>query len=117
MDEVTSSYLTALDELNTLTSTSYYNAAGQDLAARANQIADDVLSFLIKAYTMGIESASVMLDHEMTVDVDDMREAIFLGLFGRRYSWRQSISYGNTQGFVPAWGSGRVSLSDYLEYQ
>ena len=32
MDEVASRYLTALDELNLLTSTSYYQAEGQDLA-------------------------------------------------------------------------------------
>ena len=37
MDEVASRYLTALDELNLLTSTSYYQAGGQDLAARVNQ--------------------------------------------------------------------------------
>ena len=46
MDEVISSYLTALDELNVLTSTSYQMAGG-DYSARVNQIVDDVLSFLI----------------------------------------------------------------------
>lgn len=88
MDEVTSSYLTALDELNTLTSTSYYNAAGQDLAARVNQIADDVLSFLIKAYTMGIEGASTMLGHETSVNLDLMEAAIFLMIDGKTYADR-----------------------------
>ena len=67
MDEVVSRYTLALDELNVLTSTSYYSATGEDISARVNQIADDFLSFLINAYTMGIESASIMLDHEMSV--------------------------------------------------
>ena len=55
MDEVASRYLTALDELNLLTSTSYYQAAGQDLAAPVNQITDDIHTFLINSDTKGIE--------------------------------------------------------------
>lgn len=88
MDEVVSRYTLALDELNVLTSTSYYNAVSEDTTAMTNQIADDFLSFLINAYTMGIESASIMLDHEMTVDVDDMREAIFLVIDGKTFEDR-----------------------------
>lgn len=41
MNEVVSSYLTALDELNVLTTTSYRMADG-DSAARLNQIVEDV---------------------------------------------------------------------------
>jgi len=88
MDEVVSRYTLALDELNVLTSTSYYNAVSEDTTAMVNQIADDFLSFLINAYTMGIESASIMLDHEMTVDVDDMHEAIFLVIDGKTFEDR-----------------------------
>lgn len=88
MDEVASRYLTALDELNLLTSTSYYQAAGQDLAARVNQIVDDILSFLIKAYTMGIEGAAFMLGHELEVDIDQMEDAIFLVIDGKTYADR-----------------------------
>jgi len=88
MDKIISRYTLALDELNVLTSTSYYNATGEDIAARVNQIADDFLSFLINAYTMGIESASIMLDHEMTVDVNDMHEAIFLVIDGKTFEDR-----------------------------
>lgn len=88
MDEVASRYLTALDELNLLTSTSYYQAAGQDLAARVNQITDDILSFLINAYTKGIEGAALMLGHELEVDVDQMEDAIFLVIDGKTYADR-----------------------------
>ena len=62
MDEVISSYLTAFDELNVLTSTSYQMAGG-DYSARVNQIVDDVLSFLINAYALGIRNSGIMLDH------------------------------------------------------
>lgn len=88
MDEVVSRYTLALDELNVLTSTSYYNAVSEDTTAMINQIADDFLSFLINAYTMGIDSASIMLDHEMTVDVDDMHEAIYLIIDGKTFEDR-----------------------------
>lgn len=49
MEKVISQYTTALDELNVLTATSYTLAGGRDIAAKVNQIADDVLSFLINA--------------------------------------------------------------------
>lgn len=88
MDEVASRYLTALDELNLLTSTSYYQAAGQDLTARINQIVDDILSFLINAYKKGIEGASIMLGHELEVNVDLMKDAIFLVIDGKTYADR-----------------------------
>lgn len=77
MDEVISSYLTAFDELNVLTSTSYQMAGG-DYSARVNQIVDDVLSFLINAYALGIRNAGIMLDHKLSVNVDKMQDAIFL---------------------------------------
>ncbi len=88
MDEVTSSYVTALDELNLLTSTSYYQAVGKDLASRVNQIVDDVLSFLISAYTKGIEGAAIMLGHELEVNTDSMYDAIFLVIDGKTYADR-----------------------------
>ena len=88
MDEVASRYLTALDELNTLTSTSYYQAGGKDPADRVTQITEDVLSFLINAYTQGIESAEIMLGYELEVNVDLMEEAIFLIIDGKTYADR-----------------------------
>lgn len=88
MDEVDSRYLTALDELNLLTSTSYYQAAGQDMTARVNQITDDVLSFLINAYTKGIECAALMLGYELEVNADLMENAIFLVTDGKNFADR-----------------------------
>lgn len=88
MDEVVSSYLTALDELNTLTSTSYYTAATDDLNARINQITDDVLSFLINAYTKGVTAAAIMLGYDLQADVGKMEEAIFLVIDGKTYADR-----------------------------
>ena len=87
MDDVISSYLTAFDELNVLTSTSYQMAGG-DYSARVNQIVDDVLSFLINAYTLGIRNAGIMLDHELSVNVDEMQDAIFLLIEGKTFADR-----------------------------
>lgn len=85
MDEVVSRYTLAMDELNVLTSTSYYSAVSEDIAAMVNQIADDFLSFLIKAYTMGIEGAGIMLGHDLEVNLDDMEDAIYLVIEGETF--------------------------------
>ena len=61
MDEVISSYALAFDELNILTATSFYSADGEDLSAKIAQVADDLLSFLINGYTLGINNAAKML--------------------------------------------------------
>ena len=87
MDEVVSSYLTAFDELNVLTSTSYQMAGG-DYSARVNQIVDDVLSFLINAYALGIRNAGIMLDHELSVNVDKMQDVIYLVIEGKTFADR-----------------------------
>lgn len=87
MDEVVSSYLTAFDELNVLTSTSYQMAGG-DYSARVNQIVDDVLSFQINAYALGIRNAGIMLDHELSVNVDKMQDAIYLVIEGKTFADR-----------------------------
>lgn len=85
MDEVVSRYTLAMDELNVLTSTSYYSAVSEDITAMVNQIADDFLSFLIKAYTMGIEGAGIMLGHDLEVNLDDMEDAIYLVIEGKTF--------------------------------
>lgn len=102
MDEVTSRYVTALDELNLLTSTSYYQAAGSDLAARVDQIADDVLSFLIKAYTQGVEGAAIMLGYDLEVDVSMMEQAIYQSIDGKTYADRVAdhVLAGDLQGLI-----------------
>ena len=88
MEKVISQYTTALDELNVLTTASYELADKEDITARVNQIADDVLSFLIHAYTMGMEHASLMLGYAMSVDMDEMDEAIYLIIEGKTFEDR-----------------------------
>ena len=88
MEKVISQYTTALDELNVLTATSYKLAGGRDIAAKVNQIADDVLSFLINAYTLGMEHASLMLAYDLSVDVDSMRDAIYTVIDGKTFEDR-----------------------------
>lgn len=87
MDKVISSYLTALDELNVLTATSYRMADG-DPAARLSQITEDILSFLINAYTRGVQAASIMLDSEIAVDVEHMKQAIYRVIEGKTFADR-----------------------------
>lgn len=84
MEKVISQYTTALDELNVLTQTSYETAGGENVA----QIADDILSFLIYAYTLGIDHASLMLDYALAVDVGDMEDAIYLLIEGKTFEDR-----------------------------
>lgn len=84
MDKVVSSYLTALDELNVLTTTSYHMANG-DLATRLNQITEDILSFLINGYTLGIQAAASMLTTELDVNVDQMEQAIYQVIEGKTF--------------------------------
>lgn len=87
MEKVISSYLTALDELNVLTTTSYNIATG-DLATRINQITDDILSFLIKAYTQGVQAAADMLGTELNVSVEAMERAIYQVIEGKTFADR-----------------------------
>lgn len=87
MDEVVSSYTLALDELNILTATSYYTADGE-LSARIDQITDDLLSFLINAYTLGTNNASIMLGYDLSVNIAKMQEAIYLVIDGKTFEDR-----------------------------
>jgi hypothetical protein len=88
MEKVIAQYTAAMDELNVLTQASYEQADGEDTQVKVNQIADDVLSFLIHAYTMGMEHASLMLAHDLTVDIEEMHEAIYLIIEGKTFEDR-----------------------------
>ena len=101
MDKVVSSYLTALDELNVLTTTSYQMANG-DLATRLKQITDDILSFLINAYTHGIEAAATMLTAELDVDVNQMEKAIYQVIDGKTFADRiaDHVSVNDLSGLI-----------------
>lgn len=85
MDEVINRYLLAMDELNLLTATSYHTADSESMVSRIVQVTDDVLSFLINAYRLGIENASIMLGYDLTVDTNDMEEAIYFMIDGKDF--------------------------------
>lgn len=87
MDKVISSFTTALDELNVLTATSYYMAGGE-AEVRIGNIVDDVLSFLINAYSLGTQNASIMLGYDLTANVQAMGEAIYLVIGGKTFADR-----------------------------
>lgn len=61
--------LTALDELNVLT-------------------ADDLLTALTGAYLLGITSAAAMLDTNLSVELDAMREVIYAVIDGKTFEDR-----------------------------
>ena len=88
MDEMTNKYLLAMDELNLLTATSYYSTDSNNIDAKIKQVTDDVLSFLIKAYRLGIENASAMLGHRLIVNTDDLEEAIYCLIDGKDFKDR-----------------------------
>ena len=88
MNDTFSAYTTAFDELNILTSTSYYSASGKDMTSKVTQIADDVLSLLIRAYQQGIKATADMLTYDLTVDIDYMEEAIYEVIDGKTFEDR-----------------------------
>lgn len=88
MDEVVNSYILAFDEINALMATSYNTASRDDVSARVTQIADDLLSFLINAYSQGIQAAANMLVWELTADTDKMYAAIYKTIDGKDFEDR-----------------------------
>lgn len=102
MDEVVNSFTLAIDELNILMESSYQSVEGSDYATRIEHITDDFLSILIRAYTLGIRNASLMVHQELPVDVDKMYEAVFLVIDGKTFEDRvadhvREDSLGNLQ--------------------
>ena len=88
MNNTFSAYIAAFDELNILTSTSYYSASGKDMTSKVAQIADDILSLLIRAYQQGITATADMLAYDLTVDVGSMEEAIYEVIDGKTFEDR-----------------------------
>ena len=95
MEKTISSYTAALDELNVLMAVSYYSAGGE--TEQAKRVADDLFSFLVNAYTLGIEAAAEMLGYDLTVDITKMQSAIFAQIDGKTFEDRaaEHISAGN----------------------
>lgn len=82
MRDVFNSYLEAFDELNIITTASYYSAT------TTKELIDDILSVLIRAYRLGIETAGKMMDDELSVDVEDMLEVIYCFIDGKTFEDR-----------------------------
>ena len=88
MTKVISTYLLALDELSVLTAISYQSAIEKDVVPRTNRVIDDILSLLIKAYTLGVENASTMLGYNLFVNIDAMADAIYFVIDGQTFADR-----------------------------
>ena len=88
MTKIISTYLSALDELSVLTAISYQSVIEKDVVTQTNQVIDDILSLLIKAYTLGIENASTMLGYNLFVNIDAMEDAIYFVIDGQTFADR-----------------------------
>lgn len=88
MDEVIANYILAFDEINAMTAYSYQTADNLSATEKSKQIADDILSMLIGAYRLGIQSASTMLDYDLSLDIDLMYAAIFTIIEGKTFEDR-----------------------------
>lgn len=86
MDELISEYILAFDEINALITYSFELTEGDE--NQTQKVADDMLSFLIKAYLMGIKSASEMLSYDIPVNSRDMLEAIYVLIDGKTFEDR-----------------------------
>jgi hypothetical protein len=89
--EILERYLAAFDEINALTSISY-KSAGEDVS----QIKDDILSFLVNAYELGIQSVSQMLDcPTLPVDVSQLQKVIYTKIDGKNFENRADEHFQN----------------------
>lgn len=82
-EQILNRYLLAFDEIHALTTTSYLLANGN-----ITEIADDILSFLINAYRLGIQSVSEILAYDLIVDVSKMNDAIYEVIEGKTFEDR-----------------------------
>lgn len=68
MSVISDNYQLAFDEINSLAKAIYYTS---------ENVQDDVLSLLIKAYELGNKLVNEQLDYEMYVDLELMNKSIF----------------------------------------
>lgn len=76
-------YLLAFDEINSLTKASFKVSSGDP-----EEIADDMLSFLINAYTLGNTNCNEMLKASAAVNTNLMKEAIYQNIGGKTFEDR-----------------------------
>lgn len=77
-NQMIAEYVTAFDELHTLLSFSFRNSGNQNKEKRTEIVMEDLLSFLILAYTRGIQDISDMLGITLQVNLQNMQKAIYL---------------------------------------
>ena len=88
MEEMIQRYLLAFDEINKMTAISYASVRDEDILSRRDQLIDDILTFLIKAYKQGIENVGIMLSYDTEIDVDLMYEVIYEVIDGKTFEDR-----------------------------
>jgi len=88
MDEMINRYLLAFDEINKMTAISYASVRDEDVLSRRDQLIDDTLTFLIKAYKQGIENVGIMLSYDTEIDIDLMYEVIYEVIDGKTFEDR-----------------------------
>ena len=78
-------YIASFDELNKMLTASYMNAieSSESLERRAEMIRDDIVSYLILGYRMGVEDTAANLGVSASVDPDFLETALFLTIEGK----------------------------------
>jgi hypothetical protein len=76
-------YLLAFDEINALTEASF-KLSSKD----PKKVADDMLSFLINAYTLGNANCNEMLKSSAAINTNLMREAVYKNIAGKTFEDR-----------------------------
>ena len=78
-------YIASFDELNKMLTASYMNAieSSESLERRAEMIRDDIVSYLILGYRMGVEDTAANLGVSASVDPDLLETALFLTIEGK----------------------------------
>lgn len=76
-------YVMAFDEINKLTEVSFKLSSGDP-----KQIKDDMLSFLINAYRLGIRNSGEMLGASIAMNTELMRQAIYTTIGGKTFENR-----------------------------
>lgn len=75
-------YALAFDEIHSLAKASITESSNME------EVIDDVLSMLINGYALGVDNVGTMLEAEVSVNTDEMREAIYMNIGGKTFEDR-----------------------------
>lgn len=79
-------YILAFDEINAMTAVSFQSVKEENKSA--DEVADDILSFLVSAFMLGIHTVESSLHYVLPVNVDEMYDVIFLIIEGKTFEDR-----------------------------